>query len=95
MENFIVSTGDVKMDYEVIRPVHYYHITLSNKETFGEKNIPFDDVIDRIIDLLKEESIAEGGNGIIYLRVSFNPLSVGGSQIFVYGTMIKTKELKI
>ena len=40
MSEIIVSTGVIKKDYDVLRPIHFYHYSLSNKDKFGEKYIP-------------------------------------------------------
>lgn len=90
-QNIILSTGNYNGDYNVIGLVHQYHLTLNNKEKFGEKNLSFDDTVDNIVDILIDETIEAGGDGIIYLRVEFHAIQLGGSQIFVYGTMIKRK----
>ena len=90
-QNVILSTGNYHGGYDAIGIVHQYHLTLNNKEKFGEKNLSFDDTVDRIIDLLIDETIEAGGDGIIFLRVEFHAIQLGGSQIFVYGTMIKRK----
>jgi hypothetical protein len=90
-QNIILSSGNYTGSYDVIGLVHQYHLTLNNKEKFGEKNLSFDDTVDKIIDLLIDETIEAGGDGIIFLRVEFHAIQLGGSQIFVYGTMIKSK----
>jgi len=59
MNKIIVSTGDIKRDYEVIRPIHSYHHSLNNKERFGEKSLSVDDTIDAIIEEMKEEAKEE------------------------------------
>ena len=40
-KEIIVSTGDIKRDYDVIKPIFYFHHTLTNKDVFGEKNISY------------------------------------------------------
>jgi ribosomal protein L40E len=91
LNKIIVSTGDIKRDYDVLRPIHLFHHSLTNKERFGEKNISTDDVIDYIIEEMKEEAIEEGGDAILFLRVDFEQMQLGGSQYFVYGTLVKFK----
>jgi hypothetical protein len=91
MDEIIVSTGDIKRDYEVLRPIHLYHHSLNNKERFGEKNISVDDVIDHIIEEMKEEAKEDDGDAILFLRVDFEQLQLSGTQYFVYGTLVKFK----
>lgn len=91
MKEIIVSTGDIKKDYEVLRPIHLFHHSLNNKDRFGEKNISVDDVIDHIIEEMKEEASNEGGDAILFLRVDFEQLQLSGTQYFVYGTLVKFK----
>ena len=91
MSEIIVSTGDIKRDYEVLKPIHLFHHSLNNKERFGEKNISVDDVIDYIIEEMKEEAKEAGGDAILFLRVDFEQLQLSGTQYFVYGTLVKFK----
>lgn len=88
----ILSTGNIDGDYSVIGIVHYFHLTFMNKEKFGDKNLSFDNTVDKIIDILIDKTIKAGGDGITFLRVESNAIQLGGTQIFVYGTMIKRKQ---
>lgn len=88
-KSVIVSTGDIRGNYEIIGTVHLYHNSLLNEQMFNEKKLAFDQVIDKIIEHLKIKTYDAGGNGIIYLRVDFEQMPLGGTQYFVYGTMIK------
>ncbi|OQY74439.1 MAG: hypothetical protein B6D44_04255 [Ignavibacteriales bacterium UTCHB2] len=91
MKEIVVSTGDIKKDYDVLRLIHLFHHSLNNKDRFGEKNLSVDDVIDHIIEEMKEEASEEGGDAIINLRVDFEQLQLSGTQYFVYGTLVKFK----
>jgi ribosomal protein L40E len=91
LNKIIVSTGDIKRDYNVLRPIHLFHHGLTNKERFGEKYIATDVVIDKIINLLRGEAEKAGGDAILFLRVDMEQMQLGGSQYFVYGTLVKFK----
>ena len=91
MKEIIVSTGDIKQDYEVLRPIHLFHHSPNNKERFGEKNMSVDDTIDHIIEEMKEEANKESGDAILFLRVDMEQLQLSGTQYFVYGTLVKFK----
>ena len=91
MREIIVSTGDIKRDYDVLRPIHIYHHSLNNKERFGEKNLSVDETIDKIIGEMKKQAQYAGADAIIFLRVDFEQLQLSGTQYFVYGTLVKFK----
>lgn len=91
MSEIIVSTGDIKRDYEVLKPIHTFHLSLNDKERFGDKYISFDKTIDKLIKELKEEAKENGGDAIIFLRVDWVILQLGGKEYFVYGTLVKFK----
>lgn len=91
MKEIIVSTGDIKRDYDVIKPIFYFHHTLMNKDVFGEKNISTTKLIGLIIEKMKEEADLLGADAILYLRVDFEQMQLGGTQYFVYGTLVKFK----
>jgi len=90
MENIIVSTGDIKQDYQVLKPVHQFHLSQLDKEIFG-KDLTFDGTIDALIEELKKKPKEAGGDAITFLRVEFEQLELRGTQYFVYGTMVKFK----
>jgi uncharacterized protein YbjQ (UPF0145 family) len=91
MKEIIVSTGEIKRDYDVLRPIHIFHHSLLNKEVFGDKNISFDEVIDKMIEEIKDEAEEDGGDAILFLRIDFEQMQLGGTQYFVYGTLVKFK----
>ena len=91
MKEIIVSTGDIQQDYEVIRPIHFFHLSLLDEQRFGQKNLSFERTIDKMIDKLKEEAKTAGGDAIIFLRVDWVILQLGGKEYFVYGTLVKFK----
>lgn len=88
-KDFIISTGSYNGNYNVLGIAHHYHLSIMNKQKFGEKNLSFDNQVDNIIDLLIDETEKAGGDGLIFLRVEFFTMQLQGEQIFVYGTMIK------
>jgi uncharacterized protein YbjQ (UPF0145 family) len=89
MKEIIVSTGDIKRDYEVLRPIHTFHLSLLDEQRFNEKRISFDNTIDKLIEEMKEEAKEAGGDAILFLRVDFEQMQLGGTQYFVYGTLVK------
>jgi hypothetical protein len=91
MNEIIVSTGDIKKDYDVLRPIHLYHHSLNNKERFGEKNLSVDGTIDKIIVEMKKQAQYAGADAILFLRVDMEQLQLSGTQYFVYGTLVKFK----
>lgn len=91
MSEIIVSTGDIKQDYKVLRPIHLYHHSLNNKERFGEKNLSVDRTIDKIIEEMQKTAEKDGGDAILFLRVDMEQLQLSGTQYFVYGTLVKFK----
>ena len=91
VKEIIVSTGNIKRDYEVLRPIHLFHHSLLDESVFGEKRMSFDRTIDKIINQLKEAAIKENGDAILFLRVDFEQMQLGGTQYFVYGTLVKFK----
>jgi uncharacterized protein YbjQ (UPF0145 family) len=44
-----------------------------------------------MIEELKEEAEEAGGDAIIFLRVDWVILQLGGKEYFVYGTLVKFK----
>ena len=91
MKEIIVSTGDIKQNYEVLKPIHLYHHSLNNKERFGEKNLSVDRTIDKIIEEMQKTAEKDGGDAILFLRVDMEQLQLSGTQYFVYGTLVKFK----
>lgn len=91
MENIVVSTGDIKRDYDIIKPVHMFHLSMLDEDMFGEKNLSVDGATDKIIESLQEKTKDAGGDAIIFLRVQFDQMDLRGTQYFVYGTMVKFK----
>ncbi len=91
MENIIVSTGDIKRDYDIIKPVHLFHLSIFDEDMFGEKNLSFDGAIDKMIESLQTKTKDAGGDAIIFLRVQYSQMELRGNYYFVYGTMVKFK----
>ncbi len=91
ISEIIVSTGGIKKEYEVLRPIHSFHHSLLDEQRFGEKRISFDNTVDKIIDEMKEEAKEAGGDAILFLKVDFEQMQLGGTQYFVYGTLVKFK----
>ncbi len=79
MENIIVSTGDIKRDYDIIKPVHLFHLSILDEDMFGEKNLSFDGAIDKIIEKLQEKTKDAGGDAIIFLRVQYSQMELRGN----------------
>ena len=91
MSEIIVSTGDIKRDYDVLSPIHLYHHSLNNKERFGEKNLSVDETSDKIIGEMKKQAQYAGADAILFLKVDFEQLQLSGTQYFIYGTLVKFK----
>jgi len=83
----IVTSGDLKKDYEIIGMVSDYFSSIITKKP--EKS---DDIFDFVVNKLKEKAKNMGGDAIISIR--FQREYIGGSYVqgptlFAYGTVVK------
>ena len=86
-KNIIVTSGDLKNDYEVIGMVTYYFSTIVQKEPKTA-----DDIFHYVVEKLKEKAEQLDGDAIIATRFQREYIGRGyvqGSTLFSYGTVVK------
>ncbi len=91
MDKIIVSTGDIKQDYEVLRPIHLFHLSGLSEQRFGSDKLSFDQTFDKMIEWLIEEAKEEKGDAIIFLRFEYQRIQLQFTEYFIYGTLVKFK----
>lgn len=88
-KSVIVSTGDIKQDYEVIDFIDFYHS--SDYFDYGGA-----------VELLKEEAAERGADGVIHIsfhqrdavgtkKVCFSEETIAIREIYAWGTLIRLK----
>lgn len=86
-KNIIVTSGDLKNDYEVIGMVTHYFSTIVQK-----KPETAEDIFHYVVDKLKEKAKQLDGDAIISVRFQREYIGGGyvqGSTLFSYGTVVK------
>jgi hypothetical protein len=94
MGNVILSTGDIRRDYEIIDTVFAYG---SSHEGFLKSANPIE-AYQKVGDVLKQNAKKKGADGIVFttfdyrVAVKSGCMSSGQSfEVFAYGTAIKFK----
>lgn len=94
MSDFIVSTGEIKKDYEVLGTVFEYHYDSQDKDKFG-RELTAVESFDAIKGVLVNKAKEMGGNAITFLRYDPQYAQHGyaaGTKHYMYGTAVKIKD---
>ena len=85
--NIIVTSGDLKKDYEIVGMVSHYFSSIIIK-----KPSTADEIFDFVVEKLKEKAEELGGDAIVSVRFQREYIGSGyvqGSTLFSYGTVVK------
>ncbi len=91
MNGMFITTADLQRNYASLGIVTHYHAGQYTKQIFGSE-LKADDLVQKIIEKLKEKAAALGADGIIGLRIdtTAEPGMMAANQNYnVYGTAVK------
>ena len=89
-KNIIITSGDLKSDYEVIGMITHYFSSIVQK-----KPETADDIFQFVLERLKEKAERLGGDAIVSVRFQREYVGSGyvqGSTLFSYGTVVKINQ---
>ncbi len=87
MENVILSTGDIKKDYEII-DVIFAQAGIHNPYFAGPQ---YNESFDELKKILKQKCAEIGGNAVINVRFEYQHTKNNIHELFSYGTCVKFK----
>ncbi len=89
MKEIIVSTGDIKQNYQVLKPVFLYHTVKYVKNDY--RGIEVERTLDKLIEKFKDKAIEFNGDAILFLKVDIKSKPEDNNQFFISGTLVKFK----